>query len=168
METCSCFFLTHGLYSDQTSVITCYSGSLATSLVTYTLTSKIWVSEVFSRPHFIKQESSLWTVLTDRLGGSVVVINAAHSTTAFASLTAVSSSHRAIISLVSRVMPIFAPFHLFDALAGTSGGVLRGTGKQKMGAFSNAIGYYVFGFPLGVSLMFAAHHGIIGECLVPW
>uniref|UniRef100_A0A8D0W8M9 Uncharacterized protein n=1 Tax=Sus scrofa TaxID=9823 RepID=A0A8D0W8M9_PIG len=68
-----------------------------------------------------------------------------------------------IISLVSRVMPIFAPFHLFDALAGTSGGVLRGTGKQKMGAFSNAIGYYVFGFPLGVSLMFAAHHGIIGE-----
>uniref|UniRef100_A0A8D1R3H9 Multidrug and toxin extrusion protein n=1 Tax=Sus scrofa TaxID=9823 RepID=A0A8D1R3H9_PIG len=112
-------------------------------------------------------ESSLWTVLTDRLGGSVVVINAAHSTTAFASLTAVSSSHRAIISLVSRVMPIFAPFHLFDALAGTSGGVLRGTGKQKMGAFSNAIGYYVFGFPLGVSLMFAAHHGIIGECLVP-
>uniref|UniRef100_A0A8D1ESK1 Multidrug and toxin extrusion protein n=1 Tax=Sus scrofa TaxID=9823 RepID=A0A8D1ESK1_PIG len=74
---------------------------------------------------------------------------------------------KAIISLVSRVMPIFAPFHLFDALAGTSGGVLRGTGKQKMGAFSNAIGYYVFGFPLGVSLMFAAHHGIIGECLVP-
>uniref|UniRef100_A0A4X1T181 Multidrug and toxin extrusion protein n=1 Tax=Sus scrofa TaxID=9823 RepID=A0A4X1T181_PIG len=69
---------------------------------------------------------------------------------------------KAIISLVSRVMPIFAPFHLFDALAGTSGGVLRGTGKQKMGAFSNAIGYYVFGFPLGVSLMFAAHHGIIG------
>ncbi|XP_020923597.1 multidrug and toxin extrusion protein 2 isoform X3 [Sus scrofa] len=68
---------------------------------------------------------------------------------------------KAIISLVSRVMPIFAPFHLFDALAGTSGGVLRGTGKQKMGAFSNAIGYYVFGFPLGVSLMFAAHHGII-------
>uniref|UniRef100_A0A8D1AVW8 Uncharacterized protein n=1 Tax=Sus scrofa TaxID=9823 RepID=A0A8D1AVW8_PIG len=73
----------------------------------------------------------------------------------------VASQGRAIISLVSRVMPIFAPFHLFDALAGTSGGVLRGTGKQKMGAFSNAIGYYVFGFPLGVSLMFAAHHGII-------
>uniref|UniRef100_A0A8D1N7E8 Multidrug and toxin extrusion protein n=1 Tax=Sus scrofa TaxID=9823 RepID=A0A8D1N7E8_PIG len=52
---------------------------------------------------------------------------------------------------------------LKDVVAyGTSGGVLRGTGKQKMGAFSNAIGYYVFGFPLGVSLMFAAHHGIIG------
>uniref|UniRef100_A0A8C3WUE5 Multidrug and toxin extrusion protein n=1 Tax=Catagonus wagneri TaxID=51154 RepID=A0A8C3WUE5_9CETA len=72
------------------------------------------------------------------------------------------TSDKAIISLVSRVMPFLAPFHLFDALAGTSGGVLRGTGKQKMGAFLNAIGYYVFGFPLGVSLMFAANCGVIG------
>ncbi|XP_032471229.1 multidrug and toxin extrusion protein 2-like [Phocoena sinus] len=72
------------------------------------------------------------------------------------------TSDKDIVSLVSQVMPIFAPFHLFDALAGTSGGVLRGAGEQKMGAFLNAIGYYVFGFPLGASLMFAANHGIIG------
>ncbi|CAK7318767.1 Multidrug and toxin extrusion protein 2 [Vulpes lagopus] len=44
---------------------------------------------------------------------------------------------------------------------GTCGGVLRGTGKQKIGAILNAIGYYVFGFPIGVSLMFAAKLGII-------
>ncbi|CAO2643478.1 Multidrug and toxin extrusion protein 2 [Lemmus lemmus] len=67
-----------------------------------------------------------------------------------------------IIFLVSQVMPIFVPFHLFDALAGTCGGVLRGTGKQKIGAILNAIGYYGFGFPIGVSLMFAAKLGIIG------
>ncbi|KAF3813625.1 hypothetical protein GH733_018778 [Mirounga leonina] len=72
-----------------------------------------------------------------------------------------SGSKRDIIYLVSQVMPIFAPFHLFDALAGTCGGVLRGTGKQKIGAILNAIGYYVFGFPIGVSLMFAAKLGII-------
>ncbi|XP_069396197.1 multidrug and toxin extrusion protein 2 [Delphinus delphis] len=72
------------------------------------------------------------------------------------------TSDKDVVSLVSQVMPIFAPFHLFDALAGTSGGVLRGAGKQKMGALLNAIGYYVFGFPLGASLMFAANHGIIG------
>ncbi|XP_073900862.1 multidrug and toxin extrusion protein 2 [Castor canadensis] len=72
------------------------------------------------------------------------------------------TSDKDIISLVSQVMPIFAPFHLFDALAGTCGGVLRGTGKQKIGAILNAIGYYVFGFPIGVSLMFAAKLGIIG------
>ncbi|XP_021574481.1 multidrug and toxin extrusion protein 2-like [Carlito syrichta] len=67
-----------------------------------------------------------------------------------------------VVSLVSQVMPIFAPFHIFDALAGTCGGVLRGTGKQKIGAILNAIGYYVLGFPIGVSLMFAAKLGIIG------
>ncbi|XP_075850091.1 multidrug and toxin extrusion protein 2-like, partial [Microcebus murinus] len=74
----------------------------------------------------------------------------------------VFTSDREIISLVSQVMPIFAPFHLFDALAGTCGGILRGTGKQKIGAIMNAVGYYVFGFPIGVSLMFAANLGIIG------
>ncbi|XP_004648003.1 multidrug and toxin extrusion protein 2 [Octodon degus] len=67
-----------------------------------------------------------------------------------------------IISLVSHVMLIFAPFHLFDALAGAGGGVLRGIGKQKTGALLNVISYYVFGFPIGVSLMFAAKLGIIG------
>ncbi|XP_071066380.1 multidrug and toxin extrusion protein 2-like isoform X1 [Dasypus novemcinctus] len=67
-----------------------------------------------------------------------------------------------IVSLVRQVMPIFAPFHLFDAIAGTCGGVLRGTGKQKIGAILNAIGYYVIGFPIGVSLMFAAKLGIVG------
>uniref|UniRef100_A0A8C7BKT3 Multidrug and toxin extrusion protein 2 n=1 Tax=Neovison vison TaxID=452646 RepID=A0A8C7BKT3_NEOVI len=72
------------------------------------------------------------------------------------------TSDRDIIYLVSQVMPIFAPFHLFDALAGTCGGVLRGTGKQKIGAILNAVGYYVFGFPIGVSLMFAAKLGTIG------
>nr|XP_058903465.1 multidrug and toxin extrusion protein 2-like [Kogia breviceps] len=71
-------------------------------------------------------------------------------------------SNRDIVALVSQVTPIFAPFHLFDALAGTSGGVLRGAGKRKTGAFLDAIGYYVFGFPLGASLMFAANHGVIG------
>uniref|UniRef100_A0A8C9AU36 Multidrug and toxin extrusion protein n=1 Tax=Prolemur simus TaxID=1328070 RepID=A0A8C9AU36_PROSS len=74
----------------------------------------------------------------------------------------VFTSDRDIISLASQVMPIFAPFHLFDALAGTCGGVLRGAGKQKIGAIMNAVGYYVFGFPIGVSLMFAAKLGIIG------
>ncbi|XP_055993136.1 multidrug and toxin extrusion protein 2-like [Sorex fumeus] len=72
------------------------------------------------------------------------------------------TSDKDIISLVSLVMPIYVPFHLFDALAGTCGGVLRGVGKQKIGAVLNAIGYYAFGFPIGVSLMFAAKLGIIG------
>uniref|UniRef100_A0A8C4Y4D5 Uncharacterized protein n=1 Tax=Gopherus evgoodei TaxID=1825980 RepID=A0A8C4Y4D5_9SAUR len=72
------------------------------------------------------------------------------------------TSDKEIITLVSKVMLIFAPFHLLDAIAATCGGVLGGTGKQKIGAIANAIGYYVIGFPIGISLMFAAKLGVLG------
>uniref|UniRef100_A0A4W3GKQ3 Multidrug and toxin extrusion protein 2-like n=1 Tax=Callorhinchus milii TaxID=7868 RepID=A0A4W3GKQ3_CALMI len=45
---------------------------------------------------------------------------------------------------------------------GVCSGVLRGAGKQKLGAIGNLIGYYSIGFPLGISLMFAKHLGITG------
>ncbi|XP_072793365.1 multidrug and toxin extrusion protein 2 isoform X2 [Taeniopygia guttata] len=67
-----------------------------------------------------------------------------------------------IVSLVSKVMLIFGPFHLLDATAATCGGVLRGTGRQKLGAMANAVGYYTIGFPIGISLMFAAKMGVLG------
>lgn len=44
-----------------------------------------------------------------------------------------------------------------------TGGVLRGAGKQLIGALCNLVGYYFIGFPIGVSLMFAAKMGIIGK-----
>ncbi|XP_078536016.1 multidrug and toxin extrusion protein 2-like isoform X4 [Lissotriton helveticus] len=67
-----------------------------------------------------------------------------------------------IVTLVSRLMLIFAPFHLFDATAATAGGIMRGSGKQKIGAILNAVGYYLIGFPIGISLMFAAKLGVLG------
>lgn len=67
-----------------------------------------------------------------------------------------------IVALVAQVVPIYAVSHLFEALACTCGGVLRGTGNQKVGAIVNAIGYYVIGLPIGISLMFVAKLGVIG------
>ncbi|XP_072446054.1 multidrug and toxin extrusion protein 1-like [Chiloscyllium punctatum] len=67
-----------------------------------------------------------------------------------------------IIQLVSRVDPVIATFHWFEAIATVSGGVLRGAGKQKLGAIGNLVGFYSIGFPLGVTLMFAAHLGVLG------
>ncbi|XP_058532322.1 multidrug and toxin extrusion protein 1 isoform X2 [Ochotona princeps] len=72
------------------------------------------------------------------------------------------TSDRDIIALVARVTPIYAVSHLFESLAGTSGGILRGSGNQKFGAVVNAIGYYVVGLPIGIALMFAAKLGVIG------
>uniref|UniRef100_A0A8C7TSJ9 Multidrug and toxin extrusion protein n=1 Tax=Oncorhynchus mykiss TaxID=8022 RepID=A0A8C7TSJ9_ONCMY len=60
---------------------------------------------------------------------------------------------------VAQVMAFYAPFLLLDA---ASGSIIRGAGKQKVGAICNVLGYYGVGFPVGVSLMFAAKLGIMG------
>uniref|UniRef100_A0A671Y8G4 Multidrug and toxin extrusion protein n=1 Tax=Sparus aurata TaxID=8175 RepID=A0A671Y8G4_SPAAU len=43
-----------------------------------------------------------------------------------------------------------------------TGGILRGAGKQRIGAICNLVGYYCIGIPIGLSLMFAAKMGIVG------
>uniref|UniRef100_A0A4W6FF91 Multidrug and toxin extrusion protein n=1 Tax=Lates calcarifer TaxID=8187 RepID=A0A4W6FF91_LATCA len=68
-----------------------------------------------------------------------------------------------ILQRVADVMFIFGFMHLADAVAGVVGGVLRGAGKQLVGALCNLVGYYFIGFPIGVSLMFAANMGIVGK-----
>ncbi|XP_048008550.1 multidrug and toxin extrusion protein 1-like isoform X2 [Megalobrama amblycephala] len=67
-----------------------------------------------------------------------------------------------IVLRVSEVMIMYGFFHLFDATAGITGGIVRGAGKQLFGALCNIVGYYFVGFPIGVSLMFALSMGIIG------
>lgn len=44
--------------------------------------------------------------------------------------------------------------------------MLRGTGKQKLGAIANAVGYYAIGLPIGISLMFVAKMGVLGRCIL--
>uniref|UniRef100_A0A8C4S6T5 Multidrug and toxin extrusion protein n=1 Tax=Erpetoichthys calabaricus TaxID=27687 RepID=A0A8C4S6T5_ERPCA len=41
----------------------------------------------------------------------------------------------------------------------SNNGIVKGAGKQKIGAICNLTGYYIIGLPIGVSLMFAAHMG---------
>ncbi|KAM4019114.1 multidrug and toxin extrusion protein 1-like [Anomaloglossus baeobatrachus] len=72
------------------------------------------------------------------------------------------TSDEGIVTLVSYVLPVYAGTHLFDGCVLTCTGVLHGTGKQKVGAIFHAVGFYVIGLPVGISLMFAAKMGIIG------
>ncbi|XP_045903080.1 multidrug and toxin extrusion protein 1-like [Micropterus dolomieu] len=67
-----------------------------------------------------------------------------------------------VIGKVSEVAIIFGFMHIADAIAAVNGGVVRGAGKQLIGALCNFVGFYFIGFPIGVSLMFAAHMGIVG------
>uniref|UniRef100_A0A672GWC1 Multidrug and toxin extrusion protein 1-like n=1 Tax=Salarias fasciatus TaxID=181472 RepID=A0A672GWC1_SALFA len=47
-------------------------------------------------------------------------------------------------------------------LEAASSGVIRGAGKQKVGAFCIVVGYYALGLPTGIILMFVAKLGILG------
>ncbi|XP_027009164.1 multidrug and toxin extrusion protein 1 [Tachysurus fulvidraco] len=67
-----------------------------------------------------------------------------------------------IVERVSGIMVMYGGFHLFDAVAGITGGIVRGAGKQLLGAGCMLVGYYFVGFPIGVSLMFVLKMGIVG------
>ncbi|CAI5679138.1 unnamed protein product [Oreochromis niloticus] len=67
-----------------------------------------------------------------------------------------------ILQRASDVIVIFSFLHLADAIGAVAGGVLRGVGKQLVGALCNLVGYYFIGLPTGASLMFAAKMGIVG------
>ncbi|XP_038670491.1 multidrug and toxin extrusion protein 1-like isoform X1 [Scyliorhinus canicula] len=72
------------------------------------------------------------------------------------------TNDREIIHLVSETIPICAVYHFFEAMTCVCGGVLRGAGKQKLGAIGNIVGFYLIGLPIGISLMFAAKLGVFG------
>ncbi|XP_056904702.1 multidrug and toxin extrusion protein 1-like isoform X2 [Takifugu flavidus] len=63
---------------------------------------------------------------------------------------------------VAEVVGFYPPFIIFDAISATVGGIMRGAGKQKVGAICNILGFYGLGLPMGTSLMFAAKLGITG------
>ncbi|CAL8399031.1 unnamed protein product [Boreogadus saida] len=67
-----------------------------------------------------------------------------------------------IVQRVGDVMILYGFVHVAETIAGVTGGVIRGVGKQKVGALCNIVGYYVFGLPIGILLMFPAGLGIVG------
>ncbi|XP_067865996.1 multidrug and toxin extrusion protein 1-like [Heterodontus francisci] len=88
---------------------------------------------------------------------NAVIIGATRNVVAY-----IFTNDKEIVHLVIEVIPLCAVFHLFDAMACACGGVLKGTGKQKLGAISNLVGYYLIGFPIGIALMFTTKLGIFG------
>ncbi|KAI9464659.1 MATE efflux family protein [Boletus coccyginus] len=67
-----------------------------------------------------------------------------------------------VVRVVSQVMPLVASFQIADGLANSCGGVLRGQGRQHLGAFFNIIAYYVLALPIGITLAFRQHLGLQG------
>ncbi|XP_048468298.1 LOW QUALITY PROTEIN: multidrug and toxin extrusion protein 2-like [Rhincodon typus] len=77
-------------------------------------------------------------------------------------------SDKEIIHLFAGMFPISASCPVAECFGAVSGGVLRGAGKQNLEVIGNLIGYYVIGFPIGISLMFPAKLGAFVICRMNW
>ncbi|XP_038159199.1 multidrug and toxin extrusion protein 1-like [Cyprinodon tularosa] len=72
------------------------------------------------------------------------------------------TSDEKIVGLVSDMMSVYCFLQFFDALVGVCTGIFLGTGKQKIPAVANFIGYYCIGLTLSVTLMFVAKLRVLG------
>ncbi|XP_037327427.2 multidrug and toxin extrusion protein 1-like isoform X1 [Pungitius pungitius] len=72
------------------------------------------------------------------------------------------TSDEKIIGLVSYLMNAYCFLQFFDAFMCVCSGIFLGTGKQKIPAVGNFIGFYCIGLPLSVTLTFVTKLRILG------
>jgi MATE family multidrug resistance protein len=64
--------------------------------------------------------------------------------------------------LVEKIMPIGAFYQVFDGAQAVCAGVLRGLGKQYIGAMASFVAYFIIGIPLGYLLAFYFEWELVG------
>uniref|UniRef100_A0A8C5DU21 Multidrug and toxin extrusion protein n=1 Tax=Gouania willdenowi TaxID=441366 RepID=A0A8C5DU21_GOUWI len=72
------------------------------------------------------------------------------------------TSDEKIISLVSHLMNAYCFLQFFDGLVSVCTGIFLGTGRQRIPAVANFIGYYCIGLSLSITLMFVAKLRVLG------
>ncbi|CAK6966688.1 multidrug and toxin extrusion protein 1-like [Scomber scombrus] len=72
------------------------------------------------------------------------------------------TSDEKIIGLVSYLMNAYCFLQLFDGQVCVCTGIFLGTGKQKIPAVANLIGYYGIGLTLSITFMFVAKLRVLG------
>ncbi|CAH1269322.1 SLC47A1 [Branchiostoma lanceolatum] len=74
----------------------------------------------------------------------------------------VFSSDKEVVSLIGEVLPIVCVTQLADTVQAGCAGILRGCGKQKLGAIITFTGFYLLGLPFVAIFMFVLHLGVKG------
>ena len=67
-----------------------------------------------------------------------------------------------VVASVSRLVFIAALFQVSDGMQAAVAGVMRGMGKQAVVAWTNVLGFWVLGGPIGSALCFGARLGVAG------
>ncbi|XP_051814357.1 multidrug and toxin extrusion protein 1-like isoform X2 [Acanthochromis polyacanthus] len=96
------------------------------------------------------------------LAGSIAVVEGIVLGSSKTVIGFIFTSDEKIIGLVSHLMNAYCFLQFFDALVGVCTGIFLGTGKQKIPAVANFIGYYCIGLSLSITLMFVAKLRVFG------
>ncbi|XP_029373595.1 multidrug and toxin extrusion protein 1-like [Echeneis naucrates] len=96
------------------------------------------------------------------LAGSIAVVEGLVLCSTKSVIGSIFTSDEKIISLVSNLMNVYCFLQFFDGLVCVCTGIFLGTGKQKIPAVANFIGYYCIGLSLSVILMFVAKLRVLG------
>lgn len=75
------------------------------------------------------------------------------------------TTDEAVRKLAEDSLTFLSVFCFFDAIQGVISGILRGSGKQLIGAVANIIAFYVIGLPLAYYFCFKTSYGINGLML---
>ncbi|KAF2083441.1 MATE family multidrug resistance protein [Saccharata proteae CBS 121410] len=67
-----------------------------------------------------------------------------------------------VVKVVADLLPLCAAFQLFDALAASCNGILRGLGRQEIGGYVNLFAYYAVAMPISFGTGFGLHWGLYG------
>ncbi|GBF89389.1 MATE efflux family protein [Raphidocelis subcapitata] len=77
-------------------------------------------------------------------------------------LAGLLSNNEEVLALTMQLLPFLAASFVGDGINAVLQGVLRGAGRQLLGAGLNALGYWVLGVPFALLLGFKAGLGVVG------
>uniref|UniRef100_A0A8C5DW85 Multidrug and toxin extrusion protein n=1 Tax=Gouania willdenowi TaxID=441366 RepID=A0A8C5DW85_GOUWI len=101
-------------------------------------------------------------ILTSKLSLVLAVVQGIVLGTSKTVLGFLFTSDEKIIELVSNLMNAYCFLQFFDGLVCVCTGIFLGTGKQKIPAVANFIGYYCIGLTLSVVFMFVVKLKVLG------
>uniref|UniRef100_A0A3B5A025 Multidrug and toxin extrusion protein n=1 Tax=Stegastes partitus TaxID=144197 RepID=A0A3B5A025_9TELE len=104
----------------------------------------------------------LSTKMSYGLAGSMAIVEGVVLAGTKTVIGYIFTSDEKIIDLVSQLMTVYCFLQFFDGIVCVSTGIFLGTGKQKIPAVVNFIGYYCIGLPLCIVFMFVAKLRVLG------
>ena len=107
-----------------------------------------------ARPWPSRRTSIAYTACTNLVAGATIFFFGHYFAEAF--------TNDSLLAVMRRVIPFLSVFGMIDGIQSAASGVLRGAGKQYIGAVAILLAFYGVGLPMAYMLCFKAGCGVNG------